>query len=91
MKQGQGGTAPSYNVQVSTDAAHGLIVDIDATQAGSDYQQLTPAIERIEQSMQRTPEQMVVDGGYISSNNIAEMEKRGIDLVGCLRTRYTAI
>ncbi len=25
---------------------------------------------------------MVVDGGYISSNNIAEMAKRGIDLVG---------
>ena len=32
--------------------------------------------------MQSAPEQMVVDGGYISSNNIAEMAKRGIDLVG---------
>ena len=31
--------------------------------------------------MQRAPEQMVVDGGYISSNNIAEMAKRGIDFV----------
>ena len=82
MKQAEGGSAPSYNVQVSTDAAHGMIVDIDATQAGSDYQQLTPAIERIEQSMQRAPEQMVVDGGYISSNNITEMAKRGIDFVG---------
>ena len=82
MKQAEGGSAPSYNVQVSTDAAHGLIVDIDATQAGNDYRQLTPAIERIEQSMQRAPEQMVVDGGYISSNNIAEMAKRGIDFVG---------
>ena len=82
MKQAEGGSAPSYNVQVSTDAAHGLIVDIDATQAGSDYQQLTPATERIEQSMQRAPEQMVVDGGYISSSNIAEMAKRDIDFVG---------
>jgi len=82
MKQADGGSAPSYNVQVSTDAAHGLIVDIDATQAGSDYQQLTPAIQRIEQSMKRTPEQMVVDGGYISSHNLKEMAERGIDLVG---------
>ncbi len=32
--------------------------------------------------MQHAPEQMVVDGGYISSNNIAEMAKRGIDFVG---------
>ena len=82
MKQAEGGSAPSYNVQVSTDAAHGLIVDIEATQAGSDYRQLTPAIERIEQSMQRAPEQMVVDGGYISNNNITEMTKRDIELIG---------
>ena len=82
MKQAEGGSAPCYNVQVSTDAAHGLIVDIEATQAGSDYQQLTPATERMEQSMQRAPEQMVVDGGYISSSNIAEMAKRNIDFVG---------
>lgn len=82
MKQAEGGSAPSYNVQVSTDAAHGLIVDIEATQAGSDYQQLSPAMERIERNVQRAPEQVVVDGGYISSHNIVDMAKRGIDLVG---------
>lgn len=82
MKQAEGGSAPSYNVQVATDAAHSLIVDIEATQAGSDYQQLTPAMERIEQTLQRAPEQVVVDGGYISSHNIVTMAKRGIDLVG---------
>jgi transposase len=82
MKQAEGGSAPSYNVQVSTDAAHGLIVDIDATQAGSDYRQLTPAVERLEQTLHRAPDQVVVDGGYISSNNIVDMARRGIDLVG---------
>jgi len=82
MKQAEGGSAPSYNVQILTDAAHSLIVDIEATQAGSDYKQLTPAMERIEQTLQRTPDQVVVDGGYISSHNIVRMAKRGIDLVG---------
>ena len=82
MKQAEGGSAPNYNVQVSTDAAHGLIVDIEATQAGSDYQQLTPAMERLEQRAHGAPKQVVVDGGYISSANIVEMENRGIDLVG---------
>jgi transposase len=82
MKQAEGGSAPSYNVQIATDAAHSLIVDIEATQAGSDYQQLTPAMERIEQTLQRAPDQVVVDGGYISSHNIVRMAKRGIDLVG---------
>ena len=90
MKQAEGGSAPSYNVQVSTDAAHGLIVDIDATQAGSDYQQLTPAMERLEQRAHGAPEQVVVDGGYISSANIVEMENRGIDLVGPKRENKSA-
>jgi hypothetical protein len=82
MKQAEGGSAPSYNVQIATDASHSLIVDIDVTQAGSDYQQLTPAMERIEQNLERVPDQVVVDGGYISSHNIVEMKNRGIDLVG---------
>ncbi len=41
-----------------------------------------PAMERLEQTLQRTPEQVVVDGGYISSGNIAAMAARGIDLIG---------
>lgn len=82
MKQAAGGSAPSYNVQISTDAEHSLIVGIDVTQAGSDYQQLTPAMDRLEQTMHRAPEQVVVDGGYISSDNIVGMAERGIDLVG---------
>jgi len=82
MKQAEGGSAPSYNVQISTDASHSLIVGIDVTQAGADYQQLTPAMERLGQTLERSPEQVVVDGGYISSDNIVGMANRGIDLVG---------
>lgn len=82
MKQPEGGSAPSYNVQIATDAANSVIVDVDVTQAGSDYQQLTPAVERLEQSFDRAPDQMVVDGGYISTQNIVEMADRGIDLIG---------
>jgi hypothetical protein len=82
MKQAEGGSAPSYNVQISTDASHSLIVDIDVTQSGSDYQQLTPAMERLEQTLKRVPDQVVVDGGYISSDNIEEMSDRRIDLIG---------
>lgn len=82
MKQAEGGAAPSYNVQISTDAANSVIVDIDATQAGSDYKQLKPAMERVEQNLHSAPEQAVVDGGYISASNILEMAKCGIELIG---------
>jgi hypothetical protein len=82
MKQPEGGSAPSYNVQVTTDASHSLIVDIDVTQSGADYHQLKPAMERFEQTQKRAPEQVVVDGGYISSDNIVGMANRGINLIG---------
>lgn len=48
MRQGQGGYAPSYNAQISTDAAHGVIVAYDVSQAQEDSKQLQPALQRIE-------------------------------------------
>lgn len=82
MKQADGGTAPSYNVQLSTDATHKLIVAVDVTQAGSDYQQLLPGLHRIEQNLGMPPAQVIVDGGYISSDNIAALAARGVELIG---------
>lgn len=82
MKHAEGNSAPSYNVQVTTDAEHSVIVDIEATQAGSDYRQLKPAMDRVEQNLARTPKQVVVDGGYISNENISAMAKRGVELIG---------
>jgi transposase len=49
MKQPQGGLALSYNAQLSTDAAHGLIVGVSVTQAANDWDQLPPALEQIDQ------------------------------------------
>jgi transposase len=82
MKQADGGTAPSYNVQIVTDAAHSIIVDIEATQAGSDYRQLLPALDRLAEHLEKIPPQVVVDGGYISNDNIIAMAERGVDLIG---------
>lgn len=83
MKQSDGGFAPSYNVQISTDAAHGIIVGVDVTQAGNDCDQLLNAIDRVEANTGHSPEQVLVDGGYTMKNsNIEAMAQRGIDLNG---------
>lgn len=83
MKQANGGFAPSYNVQISTDAAHGIIVGVDVTQAGNDCDQLVDAIERVKVNTGQTPEQVLVDGGYTMKNaNIEAMAEQGIDLNG---------
>ena len=82
MKQSDGGFAPSYNVQLTTDAKEKIIVGVGVTQSGSDYGELVGAEEKVEQSMGEAPGQIVVDGGFVSRGNILSMKEKGIDLIG---------
>ncbi len=84
MKQGDGGYGPSYNAQISTDSAAGVIVGADVTQAASDYDQLIPAMDRIKDTVGQDPEQVVTDGGFTSRENIIAMEQRGVDYIGSM-------
>jgi transposase len=82
MKQPDGGYAPSYNVQISTDAANKIIVGLEATQSRSDFPELINGIEKVEENMGRLPQQVVVDGGYPSRENIIAASEKGVDLIG---------
>jgi transposase len=82
MKQGDGGYAPSHNVQISTDTAHSIIVGTSVTQEPSDQQQLVPAVEEVERQNGRAPGQMIVDEGYSTRENVLAAEERGLDLIG---------
>jgi transposase len=84
MKQSCGGYAPSYNIQISTDAAHGFIVGVGGSQSSSDYGELAGSVVRIENNMGQTPQQMVTDGGFTSRENILALNEKQIDLIGAL-------
>ncbi len=84
MHQPDGGFALSYNAQISTDAAQGLIVGVAVTQAAKDSAQLLPAVDRIEQRLKKKPQQMVADAGYTTRDNIEKMAKREIDFLGSM-------
>jgi transposase len=84
MHQPDRGLALSYNAQISTDAAQGLIVGVAVTQAAEDSAQLLPAVDRIEQRLKKKPRQMVADGGYTTRDNIEKMAKREIDFLGSM-------
>jgi len=84
MKQSNGGYAPSYNVQLSTEASHRIIVGTGVTQSGSDYGQLISAVAQVEANLGKRPVQVVVDGGLTTRENIMSMAEQGIDFVGSL-------
>ena len=81
MKNSDCGFAPAYNVQISSDGANGIVVDVQAVQAAGDWDQLIPGVERIEQRVGAV-RQMIVDAGYRSRENIVAMDGRGIELIG---------
>lgn len=82
MKQADGGFAPSYNVQVNTDASNGVVVAVGVVQAGNDFEQLEPGVDRVEQNLGKTPDQVVTDGGFVSRDNIVAMKDRGVEFIG---------
>lgn len=85
MKHGNdGGMAPSYNVQISTDAEQKIIVGIELTQSSSDSGWLQPAMEQVKETMGRYPDQVVADGGFTSQASIAEMNRSSMDFYGSL-------
>ncbi len=87
MLGAKGGYAPSYNVQISTDAKAKIIVGVGVTQSSSDAGELAAAVERIEANLGQKPEQMVVDGAYPTNDTIKEMADQEIDLIGPLPQR----
>jgi hypothetical protein len=55
------------------------------TQEPNDSGQLLPAVERLEQRLEKKPQQMVTDSGYSTRENIEKMARREIDFLGTMR------
>ena len=76
-----GGFAPSYNVQLMTDAAQDIVVGVQVVQARNDQGQLEAGVTEVERQNGALPGQAVVDEGYLSRATVLEMDRRGVDLV----------
>jgi len=84
MKHGDGGIAPSYNAQISTDAEQKVVVGVHLSQETTDAGLLEPSVEEVERNLGRAPKQVVVDGGYTNRQTMEAMDKRAVDLIGSL-------
>ena len=84
MKHGDNAFAPSYNVQISTDAEATVIVGLHLTQCSNDSGSLAPAMEEVQKMMGRYPQQVVADGGFTNQASILAMKASQIDFYGTL-------
>ena len=82
MKQPGGGFGPNYNQQIATDAKQKIIVGAVLSDRGTDMGLLAEVIDQVKQTCGKLPQQVIVDGGYVSAENIQQMEQRGIEMIG---------
>jgi hypothetical protein len=78
MKMADGGYRPAYNLQFATDAAGRAIVGVAVTHRGGDQQEWVSMVNQIEQRTGRVPDEMLVDGGYVSHEGLDTLTRRGL-------------
>jgi transposase len=76
MQFSDGGYRPGYNVQFSTDTPSGIIVGVDAANAGNDADQLPPMLVQLQDRYGQTPDEALVDGGFASKDAIDQAEEQ---------------
>ena len=77
MKMADGGFRPAYNVQLATDVGTGCIVGVDVTNNGTDQPHVVPMLDDIARRTGRTPDEYLVDGGFVTHENIEVVSARG--------------
>lgn len=82
MKTSDGGFAPSYNMQVVTDAHRGLIADVRVTQDVNDKYQLSPGMDGATSRCQQKPKQAVADGDFTTNLSVIQIAEQKIDFFG---------
>jgi transposase len=82
MKHGDNAMAPSYNLQLSTDAEKTVVVGMQLTQCSSDSGSLLPGMDEVKETLGQYPKQGVADGGYTNYAAIVGMEERRVEFYG---------
>jgi hypothetical protein len=80
MKFPNGGYGPGFNVQYCTDTDSGVIVGVDATNAGSDAEEFVPMLDQLQERYGHTPDEGLVDGGFATKETVNEAAERGCTL-----------
>jgi transposase len=84
-KMADGGFRPAYNVQLSTLTNGGIIVGVAVSNHGTDSEEMEPMIEQLESRYGQKPQQVLVDGGFVSLEAIHRVEEKPIEVYAPIR------
>ncbi|MFA5924495.1 MAG: transposase, partial [Methylococcaceae bacterium] len=69
----------AFNAQISVDADLQIIVAQHVSQNANDKQEVAPALQALQETTDRLPEELSADIGYWSGDNLQALEHSGID------------
>lgn len=87
MKLPAGAYRPAYNVQLATDAKRGVIVGVSVSNSASDGGQAAPMEEQVRRRTGRSPHAYLIDGGFVTRQDITTLEQRGVAVYAPVRPR----
>jgi transposase len=90
MKMADGGWRPAWNVQLATDVDGGCIVGVEVTNHGTDQPNLAPMLDDIQERSGKTPQEYLVDGGYVNLESFEVVSERGATLYAPVPTPRNA-
>lgn len=76
----EGGYAPNYTPLAAVDAHRGFLVDAAVINDTVEHREMVPAVERIARQFGTPPAQVLVDGAFVTGENLAALEARGVEL-----------
>lgn len=75
------GTHAGYNVQSVVDDKHGLIVNTDVTNEGTDSRQFAKQIDKAQEILKKKPQEACGDAGYAATGILEEVHNQGIRVI----------
>ncbi len=75
----EGGFAPNYTPTATVEGQSGFIADADVLPGGEYSHHAVETIDRIEESFDQKPKQMLADSAYDSGQTLAGLDKRDVE------------
>jgi len=85
MKMADNGYRPAINIQVATLNDSRIVVAVEATNQGSDKNQMNPMLDFIESQFGERPKEILADGGYGSREDVTRVEQSGTTVYAPVR------
>lgn len=89
MKMPGGGFRPAFNMELATDVDSQTVVGVGVVAAGTDSGQAVPIAEQVIQRSGKVPEGYLMDGGFVTRDEITALERKGISVYAPVREPRT--